>query len=74
MFKPYDYQLKAIDEARNRLRDGYKSVLIQSPAGSGKSVIIAEIARLTTSKGGRVLFLVHRKELIQQIKETMIAD
>lgn len=74
MFKPYDYQLRAIDEARNRLRDGYKSVLIQSPAGSGKSVIIAEIARLTTSKGGRVLFLVHRKELIQQIKETMIAD
>ncbi|SFL49803.1 Superfamily II DNA or RNA helicase [Lactococcus garvieae] len=41
--------------------------MIQSPPGSGKSVIISEIARLATEKGGRVLFLVHRKELIDQI-------
>lgn len=73
-FKPYDYQLKAINEARQRLAEGHKSVLIQSPAGSGKSVIIAEIARMTTEKGGRVLFLVHRRELIAQIYETFIAD
>src|SRR5690625_7233541 len=38
--------------------------------GAGKSVIIAEIARMTTLKGNRVLFLVHRRELIEQIKET----
>ena len=38
--------------------------------GSGKSVVIAEIARKTTLKGNQVLFLVHRKELIDQIKNT----
>lgn len=41
--------------------------MIQSPPGSGKSVVISEITKLATEKGGRVLFLVHRKELIDQI-------
>ncbi|OEH55923.1 helicase [Oceanobacillus sp. E9] len=38
--------------------------------GAGKSVIISDVARMTTLKGNRVLFLVHRKELIEQIQET----
>lgn len=38
--------------------------------GAGKSVIISEIARMTTLKGNRVLFLVHRRELIDQIQGT----
>ncbi|ALX50709.1 helicase [Lentibacillus amyloliquefaciens] len=41
-----------------------------APCGAGKSVIISEIARMTTLKGNRVLFLVHRRELIEQIEET----
>ena len=44
--------------------------MVVSPAGSGKSVIIAEIARLAAEKGGHILFTVHRKELVNQIKET----
>ena len=44
--------------------------MVVSPAGSGKSVIIAEIARLAAEKGGHILFTVHRKELVSQIKET----
>ncbi|WP_337970495.1 DEAD/DEAH box helicase family protein, partial [Virgibacillus salexigens] len=31
---------------------------------------MSDIARMTTSKGNRVLFLVHRKELIDQITNT----
>ena len=38
--------------------------------GGGKSVIQAEIARSATDKGNRVLFLVHRRELCQQISNT----
>lgn len=45
-------------------------VLVVSPAGSGKSVVIAEIARLTTLKQNNVLFIVHRKELAEQIVQT----
>lgn len=38
--------------------------------GGGKSVIQAQIAKNATDKGNRVLFLVHRKELCQQIAGT----
>ncbi|KAF1303717.1 hypothetical protein BAU16_03785 [Enterococcus sp. JM9B] len=49
-------------------------MLIQSPPGSGKSVVIAEIVRLATEKGGTVLFLAHRRELLDNIRETLEAN
>lgn len=70
MFDLHPYQRELVNETRNRLKQGYKSVLVQSPAGSGKSVVIAEVARLTVEKGGIVMFMVHRKELVRQIKES----
>ena len=70
MFKLYDYQQKIVDETREKLRQGNKGVLIVSPPGSGKSVIIGEIARLATLKCSRVLFTVHRQELVDQITDT----
>lgn len=70
MFKLYDYQQRIVDETREKLRQGNKGVLIVSPPGSGKSVIIGEIARLATLKGRQVLFTVHRQELVDQIKIT----
>lgn len=66
-YQLHDYQNKLVNSARNNLAQGKHSVLLVSPAGSGKSVIIAEIARLATEKNGHVLFMVHRKELIEQI-------
>ncbi len=74
MYKPFPYQQELIDKARQSFADGHHSVLIQSPAGSGKSIIIAEIARLAIEKGGHVMFTVHRKELIEQIKDTFTKD
>ncbi len=40
-----------MNKARQKLAQGNKSVLIVSPAGSGKSVVISEIARLTQERG-----------------------
>lgn len=65
------YQNKLVDEARQYLAEGNVGVLIQSPPGSGKSVVIAEIVRLATNKGGYVLFLAHRRELLDNIRETL---
>jgi superfamily II DNA or RNA helicase len=42
--------------------------------GGGKSVIQAEISRSATAKDNRVLFLVHRQELCQQISNTFSAQ
>ena len=73
-YKLHQYQTELVNQARNEFANGKKSVLIVSPAGSGKSVIIAEIARLTVSKGGQVLFMVHRKELVEQITNSFKAN
>lgn len=66
----YPYQQKIIDEVREAYREGRHAPCVVSPCGSGKSVIIAHIAKQATDKGNRVLFLVHRKELKDQITAT----
>lgn len=68
-FQLYDYQQNLVDKARKQLTTN-QGVLIVSPAGSGKSIVIAEIARLTTMKQNHVLFMVHSQELVSQIRET----
>lgn len=70
MYQLFDYQQKLVNQTRDALAQGNKGVLIVSPPGSGKSVVISEIARLTVRKGGRVLFFVHRQELVKQIKDS----
>lgn len=65
-----EYQINLIDEVRNAYRKGYRSPCIVLPCGGGKSVIAAEIAKQTTRKGNNVLFLIHRRELRDQIIRT----
>jgi superfamily II DNA or RNA helicase len=65
-----EYQKNIIQETRKNLLQ-HKKICIQAPCGSGKSVILAKIIKDTTNKGNRVLFLVHRKELIEQIYNTL---
>lgn len=70
MYKLHDYQRNLVNKARQAFSDGYNAPCIVAPCGAGKSIIISEIARMTTEKGNRVLFLVHRKELIEQIENS----
>ena len=69
-FKLYDYQESLVDKARHILLDN-QGVLIQAPPGSGKSVMIAEVVKNAVNKGSHILFVVHRRELINQIKNTL---
>ncbi|MGK8517838.1 DEAD/DEAH box helicase [Staphylococcus arlettae] len=69
-FKLFDYQINLVDKARHLLLK-HQGVLIQSPPGSGKSVMIAEVVKKAVEKGGHILFIVHRKELIYQITNTL---
>ena len=64
------YQLDLIDGVRQAYRDGFKAPCVVLGCGGGKSVIVAEMARRTTAKGNRVLFIVHRQELCEQIRDT----
>lgn len=66
----YPYQETIVQKVRQSYANGYRAPCVVAPCGAGKSIIIAEIARKTTEKGNRVLFLVHRRELIDQIMAT----
>ena len=68
------YQLELIESIRNHIRRGSRAVLAVLGCGGGKSVIQAEISRSATLKGNTVLFLVHRKELCEQITHTFTAQ
>jgi superfamily II DNA or RNA helicase len=64
-----DYQSQAVDAVRTKLyRENLRSVVLQSATGTGKTVIVAAIARAVQDRGKRVWFIVPRKELVEQSK------
>lgn len=65
-----DYQKELIDRLFRAYSEGYKAPCIVLPCGGGKSVIVAAVAKRFTDEGKTVLFLVHRKELCEQIETT----
>lgn len=74
MFKLRDYQQEMIDKVYQSIKSGHRSIMIQSPPRTGKTVLMADIARRATAKGNRVLFMVHRQEIVQQVVETFRTD
>ena len=68
MVKLREYQTNLINNIRKKYQK--KAICVVAPCGSGKSIIEGMIAKMATDKKNRVLFLVHRKELCQQIKDT----
>lgn len=65
-----NYQSEAVDATFAYLRHNPGNPVISLPTGSGKSVVIAEIARRTVEQyGRRLLILQHRKELVEQNAE-----
>ncbi|HEN0601760.1 TPA: DEAD/DEAH box helicase [Streptococcus agalactiae] len=68
MFKLYQYQKELIKKAQNEFMKGNKNIMLLSPPGSGKTVIMSEMAKNASNKqNGFVLVIVHRKELVDQI-------
>lgn len=60
------YQTDLVNQARSLMHQGHKSILIQSPTGSGKTALTAHMLHTAASKGMRPWFVVHRRELIEQ--------
>ncbi len=66
------YQLDLVNQVAAAWRQGFKAPCIVLPCGGGKSCVLAEMARKTTCNKKDVLFLVHRKELVDQICKTFV--
>lgn len=60
------YQAKAIEDVRAAIRAGKRRILICAPTGSGKTLTAGAIIIDARAKGSRVLFVAHRKELVDQ--------
>lgn len=57
------YQQEAVDATLRHFRQSDESAVIVLPTGAGKSLVIAELARLARRK---ILVLTHVKELVEQ--------
>ena len=60
------YQSRAIDDLRAQYQAGKRAPCLVLPTGAGKTVIAASIIRSASQRGRKVLFLVHRTELLSQ--------
>jgi superfamily II DNA or RNA helicase len=67
-----DYQTSLLDDVRGRFSQGSNRVLCVLPCGGGKTVMFAYMAsrHCSLSPSNRVLFLVHRIELVEQTRNT----
>lgn len=63
MYKLRDYQKQAVDSAVSYFKKKRDPAMVVLPTGAGKSLVIAELARIAK---GRVLVLAHVKELVEQ--------
>lgn len=64
------YQAEAFAQAREHIRNGARSVLINAPTGAGKTVLASAIMEMAALKGKRANFVVDRLSLINQTSET----
>jgi DNA repair protein RadD len=65
----HEHQKLAEAQLRESLRSGHKRPIIQSPTGSGKTVLAAAIVEKALAKGKRVIFTVPKLSLIDQTVE-----
>ena len=71
-----DYQIEICERVREAFMK-HRSVMMQMPTGTGKTVVLASLVMKELKneriKGGcaKVLIVAHRRELIEQIKETI---
>ena len=84
----YDYQAEMNERIEAAFRS-YQSVMVQMPTGTGKTILLAEVVkseerRVKNPDGEKseklnnqnpcVWIVVHRRELVEQIKETLEAS
>ena len=71
MYELRPYQQRAIDKIKRAFSEGRRKVMVCSPTGSGKGVMLSHIINSAAAKGSKVLFLVHRREILNQVSNYM---
>jgi len=60
------YQVEAVEAVEREWGAGNRRTLLVQATGTGKTVVMAELARRVADHGGRTLLLAHRGELLSQ--------
>lgn len=60
------YQAEAVDAVFREWGEGRRRTLVVMATGCGKTVVFAKVAERVAQRGGRVLVLAHRGELLDQ--------
>lgn len=73
----WPFQAAGLAKARDLISgraDGvrHRAALLVGPTGMGKTTVASEAARGRIAKGGRVVVIAHRRELIKQMAERLI--
>lgn len=67
------YQTEVIGKVRAAIETGHGRICLAMMTGGGKTVVAAHLINSAVSKGSRVLFAAHRRELISQSAAKLIA-
>ena len=73
MMELRDYQNAHLRDTQVSFRLGYTRVIVVAPCGSGKTILGATMAHLSTLNGKTVWFIVPRQEIMEQTYETFEA-
>lgn len=67
----HPHQSLSVQSISTRYRSGARRVLFVLPTGGGKTVVFSHIISRIAASGGRVLVLVHRRELLAQASASL---
>jgi superfamily II DNA or RNA helicase len=68
------YQTEVISQCERIVAAGRRHILLVAPTGSGKTIIAARIIKNTVDQGRRVLIFAHRREIVQQTSDKLLAE
>lgn len=68
------YQAKGLADAKAAYRDGKRAICIVCPTGGGKTLLGSTFAVGAISKGGSVLWIAHREELLKQAQASIMRE
>lgn len=71
MITLYKYQKKIVKSIVKQMKKGDKHILVQSPTGSGKTIMFSFIAKKVSEKNNKVLIITDRTELLLQAGGTI---
>ena len=72
-----DYQIEICERVREAFAR-HRSVMVQMPTGTGKTLVLAELVneelRMKSEEGGcaKVMIVAHRMELVEQIQQALL--